>query len=202
MKRTLFLLLLAVCATIVCAKEPQRPTSYNYQRGVEAINNDDDDEGENYLNQELENNPKNGYAYAWLAGIELRRDEIGSAISMLNKAIKYIPKADKYYHAWAYSSLSKIYFDLNDTIKCLNYADLAIKSEPKNLEWWRYRGVLYLELEQFDKAIADFDELIRLEPSSINGYMWKGKTYYELKQYELAIQQYQHAGKLATRAFI
>ena len=94
MKRTLFLLLLAVCATIVCAKEPQRPTSYNYQRGVEAINNDDDDEGENYLNQELENNPKNGYAYAWLAGIELRRDEIGSAISMLNKAIKYIPKAD------------------------------------------------------------------------------------------------------------
>lgn len=49
MKRTLSLLLLAVCATLVCAKEPQRPTSYNYQRGIEAIENGDDEEGEKYL---------------------------------------------------------------------------------------------------------------------------------------------------------
>ena len=89
MKRIVSLLLLAVCATIVCAKEPQRPTSYNYQRGVEAVNNDQDEEAEKYLNQELADNPKNGYAYAWLAGVELRKDETGSAISMLNNAIKY-----------------------------------------------------------------------------------------------------------------
>lgn len=202
MKRILSVLLLAVCATIVCAKEPERPTSYNYQRGVEAVNNDNDEEGENYLTQELADNPKNGYAYAWLAGIKLRQDEIGSAISMLNKAIKYIPKADKYYHAWAYSSLSKIYYDLEDTTKCLDYANLAIKFEPKNPDWWRYRGVLYLELAQYEKAIADFEEIIKIEPSAINGYMWKGKTYYELKQYEKAIEQYQYASKLATRSFI
>ena len=69
MKRTLSLLLLAVCATLVCAKEPQRPTSYNYQRGIEAIENGDDEEGEKYLIQEIEENPKNGYAYAWLSTI-------------------------------------------------------------------------------------------------------------------------------------
>ena len=202
MKRTLSLLLLAVCATIVCAKEPQRPTSYNYQRGVEAVNNDHDEEAEKYLNQELADNPKNGYAYAWLAGVELRRDEIGTAISMLNKAIQYIPKADKYYHAWANKTLSSIYYDLDDTIKCIDHATRAVKAEPKNIEWWRFRGVLYMELEQYDHAIADFDEVIQLDPTSVNGYMWKGKTYYELKQYDQAIEQYLYAGKLATRSFI
>lgn len=202
MKRIVSLLLLAVCATFVCAKEPQRPTSYNYQRGVEAVNNDQDEEAEKYLNQELADNPKNGYAYAWLAGIELRKDEIGSAISMLNNSIKYIPKADKYYHAWANKTLSGIYYDLNDTIKCIDYATRAVKSEPKNIEWWRFRGVLYLEFEQYDNAIADFDEMIRLNPNAENGYMWKGKTYYQLKQYDKAIEQYQYAGKLATRSYI
>ena len=202
MKRIVSLLLLAVCATIVCAKEPQRPTSYNYQRGVEAVNNDQDEEAEKYLNQELADNPKNGYAYAWLAGVELRKDEIGSAISMLNKAIKYIPKADKYYHAWANKTLAGIYYDLNDTIQCIDYATRSVKAEPKNIEWWRFRGVLYLEFEQYDHAMADFDKVIQLDPTTINGYMWKGKTYYELKQYEKAIEQYQYAGKLATRSFI
>lgn len=202
MKRTLSLLLLAVCATLVCAKEPKRPTSYNYQRGVEAVNNENDEEAERYLSQEITDNPKNGYAYAWLAGVELRNDEIGSAISMLNKAIKYIPKADKYYHAWANKTLAGIYYDLNDTIQCIDYANRAVKAEPKNIEWWRFRGVLYLEFEQYDHAMADFDEVIQLDPTAINGYMWKGKTYYELKQYEKAIEQYQYAGKLATRSFI
>lgn len=202
MKRIVSLLLLAVCATLVCAKEPQRPTSYNYQRGVEAVNNENDKEAERYLSQEITDNPKNGYAYAWLAGVELRNDEIGSAISMLNKAIKYIPKADKYYHAWANKTLAGIYYDLNDTIKCLDYATRAVKAEPKNIEWWRFRGVLYLEFEQYDHAMADFDKVIQLDPTAINGYMWKGKTYYELKQYEKAIEQYQYAGKLATRSFI
>ena len=202
MKRIVSLLLLAVCATLVCAKEPQRPTSYNYQRGVEAVNNENDEEAERYLSQETTDNPKNGYAYAWLAGVELRNDEIGSAISMLNKAIKYIPKADKYYHAWANKTLAGIYYDLNDTIQCIDYANRAVKAEPKNIEWWRFRGVLYLEFEQYDHAMADFDKVIQLDPTAINGYMWKGKTYYELKQYEKAIEQYQYAGKLATRSFI
>jgi tetratricopeptide (TPR) repeat protein len=178
MKRILFICAV-LCTTITLfAKEPQRPNSYNYQRGVEAVNNHNDEEGEQFLLQELSENPNNGYAYAWLAGIELRRDETGSAISMLNKAIKYIPKSDKYYHAWAYSSLSKIYYDLNDSTKCIEYADKSIKAEPKNVEWWRYRGILHLEWKNYALASVDFDEMIKLDPTSISGYMWNGKTYY------------------------
>lgn len=201
MKQILFLCAL-FCTTALFAKEPQQPTSYNYQRGVEAVNNDNDEEAERYLSQEINDNPKNGYAYAWIAGVHMRNDEIGKAIDALNKAIKYITKSDKYYHAWANKTLAGIYYDLNDTIKCIDYATRAVKDEPKNIEWWRFRGVLYLEFEQYDNAIADFDEMIRLNPNAENGYMWKGKTYYQLKQYDKAIEQYQYAGKLATRSYI
>ena len=201
MKQILFLCAL-FCTTALFAKEPQRPTSYNYQRGVEAVNNDNDEEGEKFLLQELADNPKNGYAYAWMAGIHMRNNETGKAIDALNKAIKYIPKSDNYYHAWAYSSLSKIYYDLNDSIKCIDYANKSIKAEPKNVEWWRYRGILHLEWNNYSLAAADFDEMIKLDPTIINGYMWKGKTFYEMKQYEQALEQYQYAAKLATRSFI
>ena len=202
MKRIVSLLLLAVCATIVCAKEPQRPNSYNYQRGVEAVNNDNDEEGEKYLEKEIAENPKNGYAYAWLATIEWRKDEAGNAIYSLNKALKYIPKSDKYYHAWCYSTLAKIALSFNDTIKAIDYMSKTIKAQPDNMDWLVDRGVYYIECKQYDMALADFEKVIKLEPTIVRGYMWKGKTYYYLKQYEQAIEQYQYANKLATRSFI
>ena len=201
MKRILFIVLLAVCTINLCAKEPQRPTSYNYQRGVEAINNEDDEEGEKYLKQELDDNPKNGYAYAWLAGVELRKKEIGNAILMLNNAIKYIPKSDKYYHAWANSTLSSIYYDLNDTIKTIDFLSRAIKAEPKNYDWWSDRGAIYLAYEQYDLAIADFQQCINLEPTRIAGYLWMGEVYYVMEQYEKALEQYQYAHKLGARSY-
>jgi hypothetical protein len=46
MKRFVTLLLVAACAIAVCAK---KPTSYNYQRGVEAIGDGNYEEGEEYL---------------------------------------------------------------------------------------------------------------------------------------------------------
>ena len=202
MKRIVSLLLLAVCATIVCAKEPQRPTSYNYQRGVEAVNNDNDEEGEKYLEKEIAENPKNGYACAWLAAIEWRKDEAGDAIYYLNKALKYIPKSDKYYHAWCYSTLAKIALSFNDTIKAIDYMSKTIKAQPDNMDWLVDRGVYYIECKQYDMALADFEKVIKHEPTIVRGYMWKGKTYYYLKQYEQAIEQYQYANKLATRSFI
>ena len=202
MKRIVSLLLLAVCATIVCAKEPQRPTSYNYQRGVEAVNNDNDEEGEKYLEKEIAENPKNGYAHAWLAAIEWRKDEAGNAIYYLNKALKYIPKTDKYYHAWCYSTLATITLNFNDTIKAIDYMSKAIKAQPDNMDWLVDRGVYYIEYKQYELALADFEKVIKHEPTIVRGYMWKGKTYYLLKKYEQAIEQYQYANKLATRSFI
>ena len=199
MKRTLTLLLLAACALIVCA-QPKNP-SYNYQRGVEAINNDNDEEGREYLREELDDNPKNGYAYAWLAVTSLNEDETGSAIQMLHMALKYIPKADKYYRAWVYSTLAKIYYDFNDSIKAINYMTQAIKAEPQNTDWYIDRGLLYENYGNYQMAIADLQHVIKAEPGRINAYVWLGDVYHSMGQYDKALLQFQYANRLGVRPY-
>lgn len=202
MKRILSVLLLAVCATIVCAKEPKRPDSYNYQRGVEAINDGNYDEGEKYLLEELNVNPKNGYAYAWLSSVESNRDELGNVITMLNLALKYIPKSDKYYIAWTHSALSRAYINLDDTIQALVYANNAVKAQPNNTEWLKERAYLYLNLEQYDKALEDSKKLIQLEPGKVAGYLLSAAVHFEQEQYTTALELYKRANTLAERGYI
>ena len=202
MKRTLSLLLLAVCATIVCAKEPQQPTSYNYQRGVEAIENGDDEEGKKYLLKEIEENPKNGYAYAWLSSIEQRKDELGNAIAALHKALDYLPKADKYYRAWSYSALANIHLQLQDTTMAIDYLNKAVKTEPANNEWWENRGIVYMLNRQYDNAIADFQKVIQMTPGMVQGYLLSAQVHFLQEQYQQALDLYKYANNLAERSFI
>ena len=202
MKRMLSVLLLAVCATIVCAKEPKRPTSYNYQRGIEAITNGDNEEGEKYLLEELKENPKNGYAYAWLSSIENDREELGNVISLLNLALKHLPKSDKYYIAWSYSSLGKTYLELNDTVQALECINAAVKTEPTNTDWLEDRGVMYLIIKQYDKAIADFNKIIQLSPGNIQGYLLTARVHFEREEYSEAMKLYKHANLLSEHSYI
>ena len=53
----------------ISAQNIKRPDSYNYNRGVEAIQNNNAEEALEYLNKELEDNPNNGYALAWIATV-------------------------------------------------------------------------------------------------------------------------------------
>lgn len=68
MRQKILLVTAAImCCTMSFAKTPKQQESYNYKRGVEALKDDKLDEGIRFLNQEVEEHPKNGYAYAWLA---------------------------------------------------------------------------------------------------------------------------------------
>ena len=64
--RTILLSLLIVCSSVLYAGNIQRPDSYNYTRGVEAIQNNNIDEALEYLNKEISEHPNNGYAlHGW-----------------------------------------------------------------------------------------------------------------------------------------
>lgn len=202
MKRILFICAV-LCTTITLfAKEPERPTSYNYQRGVEAIDNGDDEEGKKYLQAELEENPKNGYAYAWLSTIENRKDELGNAIAMLHKALQYLPKADKYYRAWSYSALANIYMQLDDTTSAIDNLDKAVKTEPQNSEWYGRRGYLYMLTKQYNNALTDFQKVIEMNPGLQQGHILTAQVYYEQEKYQEALDLYKYTLSLAERSYI
>ena len=97
---TLFVVIGMTCS--ISAQNIKRPDSYNYNRGVEAIQNNNAEEALEYLNKELEDNPNNGYALAWIATVRNYQEEYGRALTAVDLAIKHIPKKDKQYRAFAY----------------------------------------------------------------------------------------------------
>ena len=62
MKKLVLTMMVALMATMgVCAQKVKRPDTYNYNRGMELLDNGELDEGLEYLEKELADNPKNGY---------------------------------------------------------------------------------------------------------------------------------------------
>lgn len=94
MKRTYLLAVIALLlgVQITFAQNVKRPDSYNYTRGVEAVQSNNFEEALEYLNKELEENPNNGYALVWIAYVHGNQEEYGRALTAVDKAFKNIPK--------------------------------------------------------------------------------------------------------------
>lgn len=95
MRSNILILILALCSTSVWAQKFNRPDSYNYTRGIEAIQNNNADEALEYLNKEIQEHPDNGYAYSYLSLLRLYREEYGQALTAANVATKKIPSRIK-----------------------------------------------------------------------------------------------------------
>ena len=202
MKRIIVsLVALLFCMTSMQAKTPQQPQTYNYQRGVELIRTGKPDEGIDYLKKELSQDPKNGYAYAWMASAYMYKDERGTALHIAQEALKYLPKADKSFVAWTHSLIGQVYIMLEDTTQAIAAFTKAVKTDPRNEEWYEYRGHLYRDLKMWEQSDADFKKYIALTPGLIRGVNMYARNLYLQARYEEALVQYQYANKLAERGF-
>ena len=202
MKRIIIVL---CAATALCAgsfaKDVKQPDSYNYQRGIELIQDEKIEEGIDFLKKETAQNPKNGYAYAWLASAYVQKSENGNAIHYADLALKNLPKADKYYQAWTIHLKGRIYLIMEDSTEALNCFTQAIKTEPKNADWYASRGLLYRDVSNWDKSDADFRQYQKLTPGYIRGYLYLGRNLFLQEKYPEALEQYQYAHKLAEFSY-
>lgn len=132
MKKTYFLAIITFLfgVQLAIAQNIKRLDSYNYSRGVEAIQNNNAEEALEYLNKELEDNPDNGYALAWIAVVRNYQEEYGRALTAVDLAIKHIPKKDKQYKAFAYIVRAEVYVGLGENEKALADFTSAIKETP------------------------------------------------------------------------
>lgn len=173
-----------------------RPTSYNYQRGVEAIQKENTEEALEYLNKEIEENPKNGYAFSWIAMVRCHQEEYGRALTAVDLALKNIPKKDKEYVYFAYETRARIYCELQDTIKALADYSAAIKVYPEKDDAYEKRAQIYYEQEKYDLADADYRQLIKLDQGGVMGYMGIGRNRNAQKKWDEAIEQFNHVANM------
>jgi clan AA aspartic protease (TIGR02281 family) len=199
MKRFILLLLpLILGVQITFGQNIKRPDSYNYNRGVEAIQNNNTEEALEYLNKELDENPNNGYALAWIATVRNYQEEYGRALTAADLAIKHIPKKDKQYRAFAYIVRAEVYVGLGEAEKGLADLTSAVNETPDDPDVYERRANLYYYMDKYDLADKDYQKIISLNPGSVMGYMGIGRNANAEKRYNDAIEQFDYVTRLAS----
>lgn len=194
--RQFFLSILVLCSSVMLADNIKRPDSYNYSRGVEAINNNNAEEALDYLNKEINEHPDNGYAFAWIALVRNYNEEFGRALTAANVAVKKIPSKDKEYKAFAYGTRAQVYLNLEDTIQALKDYSQAINIMPDDDRFYNQRAQVYYEQGKYDLADKDYLKMISLKEGDVMGYMGIGRNANAQKRYEDAIKQFDYVVKL------
>ena len=188
--------ILVLCSSAIFADNIKRPDSYNYTRGVEAINNNNAEEALDYLNKEINEHPDNGYAFAWIALVRNYNEEFGRALTAANVAVKKIPSKDKEYKAFAYGTRAQVYLNLEDTIQALKDYSQAINIVPDDDRFYNQRAQVYYEQGKYDLADKDYLKMISLKEGDVMGYMGIGRNANAQKRYEDAIKQFDYVVKL------
>ena len=198
--RKIFLLAINLFLFEYCllAQNIKRPETYNYQRGIEAMQEEKNDEAIEFFNKDIKENPKNGYSFSWIAHLRLSDKDYGRALTAADMAIKYLPKKDEEYVIFAYSTRASTYLCLEDTIKALNDYSMAIKIKPDEARLYDNRGQIYYEQNCFDLSDADYKKMAELQPGSVMGYMGQGRNANAQKKWDEAIKLFDYVTKLSS----
>lgn len=194
--RTILFSFLIACSSALYADNIKRPDSYNYTRGLEAIQNNNLEDAVNYMNKEIAEHPDNGYAFAWVALVRNHNEEYGRALTAANTAVKKIPSKDKEYKAFAYSTRACVFLNLEDTIQAIKDYAQAITLTPEDDRLYNARAQVYYEQGKYDLADNDYRKMIFLKEGDIMGYMGIGRNANAQKRYEDAIKQFDYVNKL------
>ena len=196
MKQIFFIVMLMISFSQVDAQNVKRPESYNYQRGLEAMQEEKFDEAIEYFNKDIQENPKNGYSYSWIAHIRLAKEEYGKALTASDLAIKNLPKKDPEYVIFGYSTRAECYLCLGDTVKALADYATAIKVKPDEPKLYDNRAQIYFEQGKYELSDQDYRKMIEMQPGDVKGYMGLGRNALRQHRPDDAISQFNYVVKL------
>lgn len=194
MRKIILLILLTCAISSFAQKSEEMKNSYNYKRGVELCSSDTPDysEAETSFLKEVQEHPKNGYAYYYLAVIYDKYDKEGNALENVNKAIEYLKK-DKDWVSYAYRLRASINLQLSHEDLALDDWKASLKENPNDRQTLSDRADYYYNKKQYDLSDADYDRMIKAYPGDGLGYKGKGRNADARKDYQKAIDLFSYA---------
>ena len=154
---------------------------------MEALDESDYKTAEESFKKEIEEHAENGYAYLYLAHIQLGNEEYGKALASVESALKYIPKKDKPYKGACYYKRAGIYSELGKYDEAIADFTLAISYNPNDDDSLWERAQIYYEQEKLDLADADYKRMLEINPNMPAAFMGLGRNEVYRKNYEAAI---------------
>lgn len=193
---SIILLLLLTCNNLNAQNVPKEFDTYNYKRAVEEIEKENYAGAKEYLNKELEENPKNAYASTLLAMAYFKEQDYSSALSLINQSIKKISKKSRDFKAFAYTTAADIYINLEEYDKAIENYNKAINECPNESETYEKRADLLYEIGEYDLSDKDYKVSIALANGNYLAYMGLGRNALVQNKYDEAIQHFNYVEKL------
>lgn len=177
--------------------EYKHDNCYNYQRGMEAVQNDNDDEAIKYLSAEIKEHANCDRAYQQIAVIYGNKGENGDALTYINQAIKLCPKKDKENTAFNHYVKAKVLQNLDRMADAEAEFTAAINAEPDNSSHYGNRGEFYYAEKQYDKSFADHKKASEIDPGLAKNFVGMGACLEATGKYQEALDKYEYALKLS-----
>lgn len=176
---------LLLCTSVLAGAESTRD-SYNIRRAMEAAQSQDWETSLNFLGQELQVNPTNGYAYAFITIICDVMDYNHVILPFSKRAIEYLPKKDWQMQGEMRHRQARIYLQAEDSAR-------AEKLWKDALYWHKYVDYYnnIAELMEKQHRLNELEALgkqcLKAFPKDPVSFNILASAQYDSKQYEAAI---------------
>lgn len=176
--------------------QKDKQSSYNYQRGVEAVEKGNLDEGIEYLKKEISSDKNNGYAYGWLQSAYMNKKDYSSSLTMSDMALKHLPQKDKSFIGWVYNARADAFCYLGEREKALDNYNQSIKCCPDNAEYLAGRADLLYRMEKYDESNSDYEKISEIDTGSALGFAGLGRNCIRQEKLNEAVMYFTKALKL------
>lgn len=164
--------------------------SYYIKRALEAIQSQDYETASYFLGQEVQDNPTNGYAYAYLAALcDMMSGYNGAMFMFAKKAIPLLPKNENYLKASMEALQAQVYYEAGDTARAIEVWEKAVSYNVKNPRYYGFAAEAMEDSKDFQRLYELGDKMVHIkgldkEPIT---YVILVSALNHLKRYEEAI---------------
>ncbi len=173
-------------------KEPGKGENYFYF-GENFFKRGEIDSAEYFYSKGIEVNATNPLNYVGLGKVFLTKAKAEDAKAQFYKALTL--SASKNAEVFRRLSEASLATEIKNPDDAMNYANSAIKLDPKNPENYILLGDAQLEKNPTDgsMAIKSYKTATTLNPKSAKGILSEGKLYKRARNWQLALDKYKEA---------
>lgn len=197
MKQLLLTIVLVALSAVqsFAQSDSKMPDSYNMQSGLKAYKDNDYAKCMEFMDKELEQNPKNGYAMLIESFIYMINKQYGQALDLSGKALKFIPKKDKTYTGVAYETCGRLKEALGDSVAAINYYEQAFKADNDVSHLFK-KCDIYNEQGRYMQEAKEIERMKNADKNNVVVWTYAGRNADGRKLYDEAIADYAYAIKL------
>jgi tetratricopeptide (TPR) repeat protein len=157
----------------------------NYNSGLAAYNNGDNDKAISELSEAIALNPNYTEAYFYRALAHRSKDMYTESIADFNRASELAPDSP-----YPYYERGLAYKYANNYMSAIKDFTRAIEIQPTMIDAYYQRADMYQSTGRYDESIADFNKVIELNPGYQDSYYQRGRAYTSKADYKTAIEDF------------